>query len=65
VAGIAVMLSRFISSGSKASGGLVGRKEVAYLIVGDDDDRDGFRDAGGIGGGGRFGGTGGADNCLT
>jgi len=68
------MLSRFLNLGFRVLGGqgeelVVGEKEAACLIVGDvaddnDIDRDGFRDAGGIGGGGRLGGTG-ADNRLT
>ena len=69
------MLSRFLSLGFRVLGGqgeelVVGEKEAACLIVGDiadddDIDRDGFRDAGGIGGGGRLGGTRGADDRLT
>jgi len=65
VAGIAVMLSQFISLGSKALEELIGRKNIAYLIVGNDNDRDGFQDTRGIGDRGHFGGTEDADNCLT
>ena len=59
------MLSQFISLGSKALGRLIGRKNIAYLIVGNDDDRDGFQDTRDIKDRGHFGGTGDADNCLT
>lgn len=70
--GIAAMLNRFLSSGFRAFGGrrvgVVGEKDVARLRIGDagdDIDREGFRDMGGMGGGGLFGGTGGADDRRT
>jgi hypothetical protein len=66
------MLNRFLSSGLKAFCGRtvvgdVGENEVQRLRTGDDaDDIDweGFFDTGGMGGGGLFGGTVGADARL-